>query len=170
MLELGRAVNILDDNEEAFTKLNEIIDTNIRGLTQCTREAYRLMKKSDDYGYIINVNSVVGHRIPYMGMPMSVYAGTKYAVTAITETVRQELVAADNKKVRITSLSPGYVSTEFVEAAGFTSATAEAAKEMLAAMPALKSEDVSHSVMFLLSTAYTVNVTELTIQPTGEKF
>jgi NADP+-dependent farnesol dehydrogenase len=98
----GRNVSILDDDEESFRKMNEVIDTNIRGLTQCTREAYKLMKKSDDYGFIININSILGHQLPFAGFSMNVYPASKYAVTAITETLRQELILADNKKVRVT--------------------------------------------------------------------
>jgi NADP+-dependent farnesol dehydrogenase len=99
---IGRNVNVLDDSEDSFHKMNEVIDTNLRGLTQCTREAFKLMKKSNDYGLIVNINSVVGHMIPFMGFSMSMYAPTKYAVTALTETIRQELVISGNKKVRIT--------------------------------------------------------------------
>jgi NADP+-dependent farnesol dehydrogenase len=99
---IGRNVAILDDKEESFKKINEVIDTNLRGLVQCTREAFRLMKKSDDYGLIININSILGHYIPFMGMTMNVYPASKYAVTAISETIRQELVISDNKKVRVT--------------------------------------------------------------------
>lgn len=99
---IGRNGGVLDDDEEAFTKLNDIIDTNVRGLLQCTREAFRLMKKSDDYGLIINMNSVYGHVIPFAPELFSIYAASKFAVTAITETLRQELVVAGNRKIRIT--------------------------------------------------------------------
>lgn len=98
----GRNVPLLDDEAETFQKMNEVIDTNIRGVIQCSREAFRLMKKSDDYGLIINVNSVVGHCNPATGYSLNVYPATKYAVTALTETTRQELVYAGNKKVRVT--------------------------------------------------------------------
>ena len=37
-------------------------------------------------------------------------------------------------------------------------------------MPCLKSEDVSSALMYMLSTPSSVNITELTIQPTGEVF
>lgn len=39
----------------------------------------------------------------------------------------------------------------------------------LIGVPLLKSEDIAHAVMFLLSTDYTVNISELTIKPVGEK-
>jgi len=97
-----RSVNILDESDEAFDKMNEVLDTNVRGLTQCTREAYRLMKKSEDYGLIVNINSVAGHIVPNLGMSMNIYPASKHAVTALTESIRQELVNAGDKKVRVT--------------------------------------------------------------------
>lgn len=68
------------------------------------------------------------------------------------------------------SLSPGVVATDILAASGRSDGTnmSEAA-ESIANMPKLKSEDVAHSVMFLLSTPYNVNISELTIKPVGEK-
>jgi NADP+-dependent farnesol dehydrogenase len=60
------------------------------------------MKKSDDFGLIVNINSVAGHVIPFLGYSLNMYAPSKHAVTALTETIRQELIIANNKKVRIT--------------------------------------------------------------------
>lgn len=97
-----RSGGILEENEDQFKKANDILDTNVRGLIHCSREAYRLMKKSDDYGLIININSVLGHILPFVGGIMSSYAASKFAVTALTETIRQELVIANDRKVRIT--------------------------------------------------------------------
>jgi len=90
---------LLDDDVEAMLKFNKVIDTNVRGLLQCTREAYRLMKQSDDHGLIININSILGHRI---SLPLNIYPASKHAVTALTETLRQELTATENNKVRVT--------------------------------------------------------------------
>lgn len=98
---ITRNGNILDGAESSKT-LNDVIDTNLRGVMQCTSEAYRLMKKSNDYGMIINVNSILGHHIPFMGFSFNVYPASKFAVTALTESIRHELILADNKKVRVT--------------------------------------------------------------------
>lgn len=81
--------------------MNQVIDTNFRGLMQCTREAYRLMKKADDYGLIININSIAGHLTPVLDISLNVYGSTKFAVTAFNESVRLELYRAGNKKIRI---------------------------------------------------------------------
>lgn len=63
---IARNVGILEEGVEVFSKLNEVIDTNLRGLTHCTREAFRLMKKSDDFGLIININSIAGHSVNFL--------------------------------------------------------------------------------------------------------
>lgn len=55
-------------------------------------------------------------------------------------------------------------------ASGYVQADAAPVADLMHDSPALQSSDISHGVMFLLSTPYTVNVTELTIRPTGEKF
>lgn len=93
---------ILGESEDSLKSINETFDINVRGVALCSREAYRLMKKSNDYGLIININSTLGHAVPFFGLPLSVYCASKYAITALTESIRQELVIEDNKKVRIT--------------------------------------------------------------------
>lgn len=41
---------------------------------------------------IFHISSVLGHRIPDLPVPLfNVYPASKYALTAITQTVRQEL-------------------------------------------------------------------------------
>lgn len=40
-------------------KLKEVVDTNVLGLVNCTREAFRLMQNHDEFGYIININRYV---------------------------------------------------------------------------------------------------------------
>lgn len=96
-------LKILGD-EDVSDKIDEVIHTNFNGLVHCTHEAYRLIKKSGDYGFIININSNAGHRIffPANGMSHNVYHGTKYAVTATSEILRQELIMQENDKVRVT--------------------------------------------------------------------
>lgn len=98
-----KGLKILSD-EDFSDKIDEVIHTNFNGLVHCTHEAYRLIKKSGDYGFIININSNAGHRIffPPAGMSHNVYHGTKFAVTATTEIMRQELIMQENDKVRVT--------------------------------------------------------------------
>jgi short-subunit dehydrogenase len=42
-----------------------------------TRKAFHLMEKSNDYGIIVNIGSVAGHKVPVIDMKFNVYSGTK---------------------------------------------------------------------------------------------
>lgn len=156
---------ILDEGDDATEKLHAVINTNFTGLVHCTREAFRLIKKSDDYGMIININSVLGHTIPFSEARMNLYSPTKFAITAVSEVLRQELIAQKSDKIRVSNLSPGSVKTEIVVVGGLT----ESKEKFFDNIPHLQPEDVAQSVKFLLETPYSVNITQLTIKPTGER-
>lgn len=156
-------MQILDEND-VTDKLNEVIATNFTGLVHCTREAVRLIKKSDDYGMVINIGSVVGHSVPFRPNSLNIYAPTKYAVTAVSEVLRQELIIQDNMKIRVSNVSPGGVQTEMS-----TPANVVNADEFFADKAILKAANVSQTVLFLLETPYSVNITQLTVKPVGEK-
>lgn len=155
-------MQILDEND-VTEKLNTVINTNLTGLVHCTREAVRLIKKSDDYGMVINIGSVVGHSIPFRPNSLNIYAPTKYAVTAVSEVLRQELIIQDNKKIRVSNVSPGAVRTEMSTPANVDP------DEFFADKAILKAEDVSQAVLFLLETPHSVNITQITVKPVGEK-
>lgn len=81
--------------------MEQVIQTNLTGLIYCTRKAFHLMDKSNDYGIIINIGSIAGHTVPVLNFKFNIYPGTKHAVRATTEVIRQELVKRDNKKIRV---------------------------------------------------------------------
>ena len=63
--------------------------------------------KKKGYGQITNITSGVGKR----GLPgVSPYCATKFALNALTESIRVEL---DPFGINVLSVSPGLVSTEF---------------------------------------------------------
>lgn len=101
--------NVLDSSDDTTVNINRVIDTNLKGTLHTTREAYRLMKKSNDYGLIINICSNYGHNIMYPNV-FSVYPATKYAIRAFSEIIRQELIVNGDLKIRVSNLSPGYVT------------------------------------------------------------
>lgn len=69
-----------------------------------TRDAVRIMKKHNVDGHIIHINSICGH-YPVQCSGVNVYSATKYAVTALTNDLRVELVEAGTKiKVTVSSL------------------------------------------------------------------
>lgn len=95
-------IDLLDERENALEELQKIIDVNVTGVLRCTRAAFKSMTLHGDYGYIVNINSILGHKVEYLGdLKHSMYTPTKHALTAITEVLRQELFRMKNVKVRV---------------------------------------------------------------------
>jgi len=154
--------------EDTRLDISKIINTNFTGLVQVTHQAYRLLKKTNDYGMIININSNAGHKIAFPRVPgtsNNVYPATKFAVTATCEVLRQELILQENDKIRVASISPGVTETELFDTAGFNLTDGSYFENI----PAIKAQDVVDALLYLLSTPYYVNVTELTIKHVNQK-
>jgi len=155
---------ILDPSDERTEQLNEVININFTGLVHTTRVAFRLMKAADDNGIIINVGSIYDNMIKFPNTS-SIYPATKYAVRSLTEIIRQELIVADNDKIRVANVSPGIVRTNIGHAAG-----RKDADTFYDTRPCLEPEHISEGVIYMLSTPFNVNVTQITIKPVGERF
>ncbi|XP_063709859.1 farnesol dehydrogenase-like [Culicoides brevitarsis] len=89
--EFGR-LDVMINNAEHGTRRNEELMMNfaLTGVIWCTSEAFKLMEKGKECGYIINVNGLA----------------KKCAVKNHTETVRLDLANARNRLIRVTSLCP----------------------------------------------------------------
>src|SRR6266849_6912676 len=85
----------------------EMIDINIKGVLYGIAAALPVFRKQG-FGHFVNTASTAG----LITKPtMSVYSGTKFAVRAISEGLRQE--AGD--KLRVTIISPGFVQTNLAD-------------------------------------------------------
>jgi NAD(P)-dependent dehydrogenase (short-subunit alcohol dehydrogenase family) len=101
---IGRNVKVLDLGKEAEHQLNEVLNTNLTGVIQCTRESFRIMQKNDDHGYIININSILGKSTPFLPLDEyshNLYSPSKFALTSLTEVIRQELIKIKCPRIRI---------------------------------------------------------------------
>ena len=91
------------DNSQA---IRDVFSTNVLGMLWCTREAFQSMKNRDVAGHVVLINSIAGHGVPIFagtGNPsLNAYPPSKYAVTAITEVLRQEFQMEGNKKTKVT--------------------------------------------------------------------
>ncbi|KAG7187981.1 hypothetical protein KM043_013937 [Ampulex compressa] len=138
-------------------KLHEIMNINVIAVAVFIREAVKSMKKRKAKGHILNINSVAGHCAAIIRIPLSLYPASKYAVTALTASVRNELSAA-KLDIRITSISPGAVDTDMLfKAIG--------QKDIAEAMAKLKSKDVAEAVIYALSAPPGAEVCEITLVP-----
>ncbi|KAF5283348.1 hypothetical protein FQR65_LT13897 [Abscondita terminalis] len=164
-------VHILINNAGIYTAQNlltsdtklwkNILDTNVLGLCAATREVIKIMKLNAIDGHIIHINSIQGHRV-YPTLPFCMYTASKYAVTALTETLRLELQSI-NSKIKISSISPGAVKTESSQTENLN-----ISMEYLAAMPFLETKDVADAVIYVLSTPPHVQIHELKLIPNGQ--
>jgi len=140
----------------------QMVNVNIIGLCICTREAVQLMRASGvNDGHIVNMNSVAGHR--QTDKPL--YTCTKHAVTQLTEGTRRELRGM-NTNIRTTSISPGYVATEFAYRLYYDEP--EKAEKLYSNYECLKAEDIADAVVYALSAPKHVDVNEITIRPISQ--
>lgn len=105
-------VRILQPNNTQ--PLRDIVHTDLLGLTLCSREAYLSMQKRSVDGHIVHLNSITGHSIPPLNT-LNIYPAVKHGVTALTETMRQELRFAGSKvkvTVRLNHTWKGCLSRE----------------------------------------------------------
>lgn len=138
---------------------NEMIDTNLKGVLNVSSQIIPKMIKRNS-GHIINLGSISGHDV-YPGG--GVYCATKFAVRALTDTLRMELVATP---LRVTLISPGMAETEFsmVRYKG----DKEKAKTIYQGIEALTPEDIAETILFAASRPPHVNVADIIVYPTNQ--
>jgi len=143
-------------------EMREMLDVNVVALTLCTSKSVNSMKERGvNDGHIFNINSMSGHRITGF---LNFYTATKYAVTALNEGFRRELV--ENSKIRVTSISPGLVETEFLSR---TFNNEQQAKDVYSTVDVLTPKDIADIVLFILSGPPNVQVHDILIRPVGQK-
>ncbi|XP_023713738.1 dehydrogenase/reductase SDR family member 11-like isoform X2 [Cryptotermes secundus] len=78
-----------------------LLEVNVVALCLCTKEAVASMRRRNiKDGHIFNLSSTLAHTIHPYG-PLHFYTATKYAVSALTEGVRQEL-RETKARIRVT--------------------------------------------------------------------
>jgi 3-hydroxy acid dehydrogenase / malonic semialdehyde reductase len=154
---LSRGLNKLQDG--AIDDWEEMIDTNIKGLLYVTRAVVPGMIERG-WGYVVNLGSIAGHQTYPQG---NVYCSTKAAVRAISEGLKIDLLGTP---VRVTSIDPGMVDTEF-STVRFHGDTTRAAKVYEGLQP-LTAEDIAETILFCLTRPAHVNISEMLLVPTAQ--
>ncbi|XP_052873694.1 farnesol dehydrogenase-like [Anopheles cruzii] len=141
------STGLLDSNNTQT--LRDVVDTNLMGLMMCSREAFQSMKKRSVDGHIVHINSVLGHKVfPMQGL--NAYAATKFGVTALAETMRNELRSVGNK-TKVTCVSPGFVRTKILPKGMDLSSV-------------LEPEDVAEAILYVVGTPPKVQIEDITFQ------
>lgn len=85
---------LTDENNSKEVK--NLIDSELMGNILCTRQAVKSMKTREVNGHIVNINSILGHKVnqavPGNKPTNSLYPPIKFAITGLTECIRQELL------------------------------------------------------------------------------
>jgi NADP-dependent 3-hydroxy acid dehydrogenase YdfG len=93
---------------------------------------------------------------------MAVYAGSKNAVRAISEGLRQE--AGD--KLRVTTISPGYVHTELPSS--MSDRVAQEKNRAAMEKMAIPAAAIADAIAFAISQPDNVDVGEIVVRPTAQ--
>jgi NADP-dependent 3-hydroxy acid dehydrogenase YdfG len=136
-----------------------MIDVNIKG-TLYGIAAVLPRFTAQGSGHIINLSSVAGIKVFAPGG--TVYSGTKFAVRAISEGLRQEVGGA----VRVTSIEPGAVDSELKHS---TSGTAKDTVLDFYKL-AIPTESVARAIAFAIEQPDDVDINEIVLRPTRQDF
>lgn len=137
----------------------EMIDTNVKGLLYVSRTVLPGMVKRNR-GHVINIGSIAGSQL-YPGG--NVYCASKFAVRAINQGLKMDLLGT---AVRVSSVDPGLVETEFSEVR-FRGDKERAAK-VYENMRPLHGDDVAEAVLFCATRPPHVNILEVVVLPTAQ--
>lgn len=135
-----------------------MIDTNIKGLLYVSHAILPIMVKKNA-GHIINIGSIAGHSC-YPGG--NVYAATKHAVRAISQSMRLDLMGTP---IRVSEVQPGAVETEFSEVRW---SDKERARSFYSDFVPLVAEDVADAVVYCATRKPHVNVAEILVLPVAQ--
>jgi NADP-dependent 3-hydroxy acid dehydrogenase YdfG len=137
----GASRGFLEDSTEHW---REMVLTNVLGAAYTIRATLPALKQST--GHILLTGSVAGRR----AIPGSLYSSTKWAITGMGESLRQDV---DGTGVRVTVIEPGMVDTPFFDNPG---------------EGRLQADDIARAVMFAIEQPPHVDVNEILIRPTAQ--
>ena len=130
-----------------------VLETNVNGLIRMTRLCLPHLLEG---GHLVNIGSVAGRQAYERG---AIYIASKFAVRGFTYALREDLLG---KPVRITTVDPGLVETDFsrVRFGG----DEEQARAVYAGVDAMTAEDIAACIVFAISQPEHVNVDELVVK------
>ena len=136
-----------EDDEEV------VLETNVHGLIRMTRLCLPHLR---DGGHVVNLGSVAGRQAYPNG---ALYVTSKFAVRGFTYALREDLLG---RPIRITTVDPGLVETEFslVRFRG----DAETAASVYAGVKAMTPDDIAECIVFALTRPAHVNVDEIVVK------
>jgi NADP-dependent 3-hydroxy acid dehydrogenase YdfG len=139
---------------------DRMIDINIKGLLYGVAAAMPIFQAQQS-GHFINISSVAGLKVFAPGG--TVYSGTKFAVRAISEGLRQEVGGA----IRVTTIEPGAIDSELKFGSGHKESRDFVVEFYKQAIPAAS---VARAVAFAIQQPADVDINEIALRPTQQEF
>ncbi|WP_421947668.1 SDR family oxidoreductase [Phaeodactylibacter xiamenensis] len=139
----------------------KMVDVNVNGVLHCLAETLPDMVERKK-GHIVNISSVAGREVMPGG---AVYSGTKFAVRAISDGLRQELAPSHN--IRVTCIEPGAVDTELTNTIT-DKELVEDFKDAMGDLDFLNSDAIAQAIHYAVSQPDDVHVNELQMRPTSQ--
>lgn len=145
--------------EATLSDWETMLDTNVKGLLYVSKAVIPLLLKSKQ-PHIVNMGSIAGKEVYEKG---NVYCASKYAVEAISKSLRIDLL---RHAVKVTAIHPGAADTEFslVRFAG----DKEKADNMYKGYTPLYAEDIADAVFYCTGLPAHVCINELEITCTSQ--
>jgi NADP-dependent 3-hydroxy acid dehydrogenase YdfG len=136
-----------------------MIDTNVKGLLYVSRAVIPLMINQQK-GHIINLGSIAGNEVYEKG---NVYCGSKFAVDAISQSMRIDLL---RHGIKVTNIQPGAAETEFgiVRFKGDETT----AKQAYSGIVPLTADDVANIIYYTATLPPHVCINELVVTCTQQ--
>ena len=122
-----------------------MIDTNVYGAALSIRAALGPFREQGS-GHVVLMGSVAGRR----ALPGSLYSATKWAVTAMGESLRAEVA---DTAIKTTVIEPGMVDTPFFDNRP---------------SGALEADDIARAVLYALEQPAHVDVNEVLVRPVNQ--
>lgn len=153
----GLALGLDKFHEYDIENVDKMIDTNIKGFVYIGTAIIPLMLKTNKVCSVINLGSVAGD-IAYPGG--SIYCATKFAVKAMSDSMRADLM---DTKIKVTNIKPGLVETEFsiIRFHG----DKNKADSVYKGIEPLYGDDVADTIFYVANLPDKVQIPELTITP-----
>ncbi len=148
----------------------DVIRVNLLGAMRLIREGANAMLESmpepeawrTHARDIVIISSSVGKNVsPFSSM----YGSTKFAITSIGEAVRREV---GPQGVRVTTIHPAVVESEFQQVAGYDPEQFGTFMEKIG--PVLQPDDIARLVTFVASQPPHVNLNDIMIRPTRQEY
>lgn len=133
---------------------NTMIDTNVKGFLYVAQAVSKIMV-ANRKGHIINLGSIAGREVYEKG---NVYCATKFAVDALSQSMRVDLL---RHHIKVTAINPGAAETEFslVRFRG----DEQTAKGIYNGLQPLTAEDVADVIYYCTTVPAHVCINDITL-------